>query len=498
MTALAVFVYLFALIYWLVLAGIDRLRLLGLGGLLFLVAAQIAIEAPYPQMFPAYGAAFFLTLGVIVRRFGGRRGWLALRHGSLPLLLVGLWAFHAMPVFRLAPPSGPYPVGTRLIELRLEDYPEPFTADPNDVRTLYAQVWYPAEPGTGAPAPYWFNDGAFAEAVASFQSRWQPMWGWLYWHMDLIPTHARLNAEPLGGNADFPLVVFSHGHPVDPYNSNTSLLQDLASQGFVAIALAHPYETPAALTSASEVVAYDINNPMLDTRIRELQSEAYYAQADRFRSIEQVQSGWDIHTQIQEIMPALSDSVEIWQADIDALFDNLASADGLGDVAAIADMDRLGVIGFSLGGATATRYCSVNARCKVGVNLDGYVFGDMRGRRLDVPFLFMNSETNAGMNDFYMLESNAESYRVNIPASRHINFTDFTLAGPYMRMLGAIGPGDGETIHRDIRRPVVGFFKAYLRCEPKAWFAYLGASGDVDMLTNDNDAGENLAGCNAP
>lgn len=94
----------------------------------------------------------------------------------------------------------------------------------------------------------------------------------------------------------------------------------------------------------------------------------------------------------------------------------------------------------------------------------------------------MNSESNKGMNDFFLLESNADSYRINIPQTRHINFTDFSLAGRYMRWLGAIGPADGVEVHNQIRSAVAGFFKTFLSCETTDWEEYLRTDSGQDLL----------------
>jgi hypothetical protein len=458
-------------------------RWLGIGAVLAIVL-QMVVEGPIAQMFPAYLATILIAARLII----DGRTWFWLRagaSGSAALLVtVSAAVFWFMPIFDIPEPTGPYRVGTRFVRIDLPDRDEPFTPDRDDHRTLYAQIWYPADVGADAPmARYWTNSAAYAQAVARFQSRWQPMFGWMYWHMGLVKTDAAINAPVHASNERFPLIIHSHGHPVDPFNSNTALLQDLASRGFVTVALVHPYETPAAIGPDGEIIIYDIENLQLNRRIDELQSEAHYAQARRWRSDRQVTDGWDIHSRLQHIMPALSNSVTLWEADISDFIQGLSSGDaGAHAIAQITDFERVGLIGFSLGGATATSFCSHNPICDAGVNLDGYLFGDVREEALNVPFLFMNSSSNAGMNDFYFLEAKAATYRVTIPASEHINFTDFTLAGPYMRALNATGAVDGHWFDEANRAVVGNFFTTHLGSGEERWSEILERYPELDVV----------------
>ena len=60
--------------------------------------------------------------------------------------------------------------------------------------------------------------------------------------MARVRTNARRNARPLEGLGGYPAIVFSPGYGV-PHALYTSLFEDLASHGFVVIALDHTYET---------------------------------------------------------------------------------------------------------------------------------------------------------------------------------------------------------------------------------------------------------------
>lgn len=55
-------------------------------------------------------------------------------------------------------------------------------------------------------------------------------------------------------------------------------------------------------------------------------------------------------------------------------------------------MQRLGIVGHSLGGATALQFCHDDRRCKAGIDLDGAPFGSVVADGLKQPFLFLLSD----------------------------------------------------------------------------------------------------------
>jgi predicted dienelactone hydrolase len=92
------------------------------------------------------------------------------------------------------------------------------------------------------------------------------------------------------------------------------------------------------------------------------------------------------------------------------------------------DLSRNGVMGFSLGGATAGQFCVTDSRCQAGINVDGFMFGDILDNNLQVPFMFFHS-SNPGVqpvgalfydwaeSDAYMLQiADASHHDLGAPA----------------------------------------------------------------------------------
>jgi dienelactone hydrolase len=133
-------------------------------------------------------------------------------------------------------PTGPFRVGTIRVIAVDSSRAELSNAGTSDARRLVVQVWYPAQPtGRERRAPYVLEldqvAADLAEAVPEVA-------------FGKVRTSALLDASPPPGR--FPLVVFSHGMNSARY-FYTTLLQDLASHGFVVAAVDHPFW---ALTTA--------------------------------------------------------------------------------------------------------------------------------------------------------------------------------------------------------------------------------------------------------
>jgi pimeloyl-ACP methyl ester carboxylesterase len=133
-------------------------------------------------------------------------------------------------------PTGPFQIGTIRIVAVDSSRAELAAAGSSEARQLIVQVWYPAHPtGRERRAPYVLEldriAADLAEAVPEVA-------------LGTIRTSAWIEAPPVAGR--FPVIVFSHGMNSARY-FYTSLLQDLASHGFVVAAIDHPFW---ALTTA--------------------------------------------------------------------------------------------------------------------------------------------------------------------------------------------------------------------------------------------------------
>lgn len=98
-------------------------------------------------------------------------------------------------------------------------------------RSLVIQLWYPTA-ATGRPAAY------LSLAVARFIAKSNGVAPAL---LEGVKLDATANAAPLQRRGGWPVVLFSPGFGVER-GLYTSLTEDLASHGYVVVAIDHPYD----------------------------------------------------------------------------------------------------------------------------------------------------------------------------------------------------------------------------------------------------------------
>jgi len=123
------------------------------------------------------------------------------------------------------------------------------------------------------------------------------------------------------------------------------------------------------------------------------------------------------------------------------------------------DLDRLGVMGHSLGGATAVQVCLEDPRFKAAINLDGFQFGDIRRRSLNRPVLMIESESFAGANDFLAGQHAGGLQKITIAGSTHMDFTDENFTMPMLRFFGMTGPIEPASMGRILNEGIIAFFE---------------------------------------
>jgi dienelactone hydrolase len=139
----------------------------------------------------------------------------------------------------------------------------------------------------------------------------------------------------------------------------------------------------------------------------------------------------------------------VWAEDIGFVLDELeAMNQGAGTLAEALDLERVGVMGISKGGATAGQFCLTDERCKAGINLTGFMYGDIVNVNLEVPFFFVNEEElwcpDCYVNDLFYKRADSHAYQTKIRGARHASFLDAMLYGWLIQSVGAEPAIEGE------------------------------------------------------
>ena len=341
----------------------------------------------------------------------------------------------------LPAPTGHYAVGRIEYDWTDQSRYDPLTPHAGLKRELVVWVWYPTmrEPGAQV-APYLPSKWAqLSDEQHGFIGQQ------LLQSNDSIQTHS-LDRAPLASTAGrYPVLIFEPGLGNIP-TQYTTLLEDLASHGYIIFAI-----TP---TYSSDVVVFP------DGRVAEATpAGSLYNVAD-----------------LQEAGNRL---VTIWVKDVVFVLNRLDQLDATpGNIwSQRLDLARLGVFGHSFGGATAAQVCQMDARCKAGIDIDGDLFGNVVQTGLEKPFMVIQSDkgscSDASCRSFQQeigailrTVPKGERYSISITGTKHFNFSDYAVSFSPLRAFGLLGSIEGARGLEITRVYVAAFFDTALNKTP--------------------------------
>jgi predicted dienelactone hydrolase len=453
---------------------------------------HLIIEGWRWQMVPGYGVGAAILIISAARKSLGRdaddqpRKWFrttlkVLLSGAaiLLVLLSGIlsWTF---PVFKLPEPTGPYKVGTSQWFLADKSRKETLTIDPDDYREISLRSWYPAEAsGMTRTAEYLPNSKLIGKAIVASQKisgmiglKWfrEAGAGFIFDYFRLIKTHAYPNAAVSKKHAPYPVLIFSHGFGAVAIQ-NTTLMEELASHGYAVFSIGHTYESLVEIFPDGRQAFFSPpKNNTTDAEFFKLTKEASEIKAGDPAFVALLHK-----LNKQSISESISgDRIYVWSADTLFVIDwleKMNTEDAGSPFYRQLDLNKLGVLGMSFGGATAGQVTVEDRRVKAAVNMDGWPYGDWIDHPPEIAFMFMNSEgsiallngINQKLNDYMMEKSNAIFYSITVRGSKHINFTDLSVWSPVLKHMGAFGTIDGEKMLKIMNAYTVAFFDKHLK-----------------------------------
>jgi predicted dienelactone hydrolase len=403
-----------------------------------LVVIHLLVEGYRWQMVPAYALAAIVVVGMVrgVRQTtepqheapSRKRRIIALIGVALGLLLLALAAAlpSILPVFSLPEPTGPHAVGTRYFYWTDEDRPDESTTDLGDFRKVSAQIWYPAElSGDEKPIRYMRRDAARALA------RFEDLPEFLFDHFALVRTHAYLGADVAQTGAPFPVITYSTSGLMSPH---MTLFEELASHGYVVVCIGHPYWIPFVYGSGGEVLPFDGQNEHYQAWWAEADSAGVVEAKSQITLARTTVAQERAHLRHNELRPVAVPDLRTWAGDIGFVLDELdVMNQGAGVLAGALDLEHVGIMGLSRGGAAAGQFCVTDERCKAGINLTGFMYGDIVDINLDTPFFFFSEEElwcpDCYVNDLFYKRTESDAYQMKIRGARHTCFGDWMLYG---------------------------------------------------------------------
>lgn len=278
---------------------------------------------------------------------------MTLKRRSLPLFLglaalaiCGAWilASRVWPSaeyrIELLPPTGPLPIG-RTSHHWIDATRKPVGGQPGKKCEVMAHVWYPAEPATGAPAPY--IPGFSTIEAALGKSTLQSEVGPYYEALAGARTHVVADAEVSSHAEKYPVVLVTHGLRFNSLGYS-ALGEDLASHGYVVVGVDHPATAFAVLFPDNRVVPFP-------------------------------ESDWSQPRNPAETVAHENQIVNACGADLVLVLNQLEKLESGAIPSRLQgrlDLARVGVFGHSFGGRVAARACQLDKRLQAGIVSDGF------------------------------------------------------------------------------------------------------------------------------
>jgi len=460
------------------------------------------------QMVPAYVLLGLLALVLLwrSRRDAGdpadqpKRGILrrlasgVVRFGLLPVVLLFAWFLPAaIPVFEIPEPSGSLGIGVSDFHLSFEDRPEILTSDSNDHRELMVRVWYPAEVAPGSKPERYFT-AAEARAMADALGGAAPIPSFFYSHATLVKTHSYRDAELAPAQNRYPVLVFSHGYSSFA-SQNTSLMEELASHGYVVFSIAHTYDCSVVFPDGRTPGLGEHIAKWMEEQLAEMEDpEVFLEEFTKFiKETDQEARRALLEEQIQDARRVKAEGLgvgvswDVWIEDRTKFFDVLAEFESGARPSRFTgrlDLDRVGLFGMSFGGATAAEVCHIHPGCRAAINLDGgHTFG-LDSTLLDgdssTPLMMLHSsditthptpstenpDDFQAYNDFFYEPVATRGLRndiirVRVDGTSHLHISDMSLMTRFIP--GMASRTSGERIAEILNRYCLAFFDEYVK-----------------------------------
>ncbi len=345
-------------------------------------------------------------------------------------------------------PTGSYAVGRSTFDWSDSSRIDSLAPSPGIKRELTVWIWYPASDKK--------SDSTLRYLPQELQNALAKKQGFIMSNLftknlSKVRSHAITNTELSPKQAKYPIVLLKSGIGTLA-NDYTTLAEDLASHGYIVVGNDSPY--------SSFIVVYP------DGRVIEKTDQGNPGETA-------ASSAYRIHL--------LNNLIRVWSDDTKFILNKLEllnARDSSNQFFGRFDLNSVGIVGHSFGGATAAQFCYDDARCKAGIDMDGAPFGTVIQTGLKKPFMFILAD-HAGESDplSNQIQSNIESIYNSLPESRvwisldgvrHFNFTDMALTKEkyIFRVFGATGP-IGNIRGLEVAAACVRtFFEVYLKGQP--------------------------------
>jgi dienelactone hydrolase len=305
-----------------------------------------------------------------------------------PIASAAAWRGEELPA-----PTGTYAVGTIEYPMMGGDRPGNY-ADGSSTqhRELMAQLWYPAVPTGNVDKSIYLDEMTMeyflkksAPDGLSVNSRF------------LVGTHAFYGAPAVEMAAPFPVVIFSPGLGTT-YFFYQSILEDMASHGYVVIAVNSPDIAGIAGIPGSRPHSIGLSDADSDMMV------------ETYLNVHFQDTVADLRFTARQLR-ALNDDVRL-------------------PLTGRLDVQKIACFGHSYGGAAAVEAADDDEMICAGADIDGSFYGSAYRQPRSKPMLLLanavSCEKDPTMQDFCKTHG-ADDFIVKVGEAVHMGFSDFML-----------------------------------------------------------------------
>ena len=377
------------------------------------------------------------------------------------LVVLGMagWSCYRFPLFDLPTPSGEFAVGTRYLYITDQSRPDDYTVAYDDFRKISLQIWYPAAPGVDAQPV-----GYLSVEAGEYMAESYGLPSYSFSHLESIPTHSYLNAPAATGGKLRPLILYSPSHLM---TACVALAEEMASRGYVFVAVGHPHWNAYYFDNNGAALPGVLNDDHYEAMIAEFNSDAALLLRKEITSNHDTTLLAESEYHLNRLLMLNRHDVVEWTTDLSLVIDTLFALSESGQMPiGKLDPDRIGAVGLAKGGCAAAQACLTEPRVQCGIDLDGFLYGDIIETNLTKPFLFMHGEPSvpqAYITELFYERSESTAYRMKIWGARHDNFSDVSLYGGFFRQEDKLGSIDGDRCVEIQNAYITSFFDKHLR-----------------------------------
>ncbi|MBR3468240.1 MAG: hypothetical protein IKH28_00850 [Lachnospiraceae bacterium] len=277
-----------------------------------------------------------------------------------------------------------------------------------------------------------------------------------------------------------PIVFFSHG-AFGYYQSNSSTYMELASHGYVVISMDHPYHS--FFTKDTEGKTILVNPEFIQSALRignaedgDIPEEEIFQTTREWMKLRMDDMSFVIDEVRRQGAANTSNFGPAWYVKSDA------DAQTLKKVLSCVDVDKIGLMGHSLGGATSVTVGRQKSDVvDLVIDLDGTMLGEQLSyekgeyqypaEAYPVPLLAVNNEHHQMELEKYgalyvngaVLANAKDAGYTYFEGSGHMNFTDLPLFSPFLASMLGTGSIDAKQCVEDMNDIILHFCDRHLK-----------------------------------